>query len=522
MITGVIIENFKGIRERVEIELRPITLLFGANGAGKSTIVEAVELLEQLLLDRHHRRGKSLTRRVGEAIGRAGDAAYGQKPSPITLGVTIASRESWHDYFGDVTIYETGFDPEDRSFESCSVPDVASCCLGGDDASTLSLEITFGEQVGAYDGALSLVTQITRIVVGVNERELARLERTGDHNGSTEKILWRVDSDHPALDPSIRQPGPQVFHIWSRQILPTNDEPAILAAFTDDMNNGPLAVSLNLAISQTLNEMEAELARFRRIGPLRVLPPRNFQPRPHSTREDWLSGLAAWDELGFVGSDTLDEINWWLGAENLDSGIQIARRVMIPLDEAFSFKEDVEKSPLEFLRLQSSGPRDIRLRPIATKYGGEFHSDALLTPSQVGTGISQLIPVVVASLDRRDLLLAISQPELHLHPRLQVKLADLFIHSSSEEDSGDEPNRVILETHSEHLILRFLRRIRETSKSMPPDGCSLMSDDIVVYHVSGENGVTQVRRIDVDKNGEFVQPWPDDFFEIDFYERFGQ
>lgn len=43
MITGISIENFKGIRERVEIELRPLTLLFGANSAGKSSILHALQ-----------------------------------------------------------------------------------------------------------------------------------------------------------------------------------------------------------------------------------------------------------------------------------------------------------------------------------------------------------------------------------------------------------------------------------------------------------------------------------------------
>src|SRR5262245_4668153 len=43
MISGIIIENFKGIRERVEIDLRPLTLLFGANSAGKSSILHALQ-----------------------------------------------------------------------------------------------------------------------------------------------------------------------------------------------------------------------------------------------------------------------------------------------------------------------------------------------------------------------------------------------------------------------------------------------------------------------------------------------
>ena len=55
MITGISIENFKGIREPVEIELRPLTLLFGANSAGKSSILHslqyAAEVFERRNLD---------------------------------------------------------------------------------------------------------------------------------------------------------------------------------------------------------------------------------------------------------------------------------------------------------------------------------------------------------------------------------------------------------------------------------------------------------------------------------------
>jgi len=55
MITAIHIENFKGIRDRVKIDLKPITLLFGPNSAGKSTIVQAIhyarEVLERQNLD---------------------------------------------------------------------------------------------------------------------------------------------------------------------------------------------------------------------------------------------------------------------------------------------------------------------------------------------------------------------------------------------------------------------------------------------------------------------------------------
>lgn len=53
MITGIAIENFKGIRDRVELKLRPITLLFGANSAGKSTVLHALHYAREIF-ERHN------------------------------------------------------------------------------------------------------------------------------------------------------------------------------------------------------------------------------------------------------------------------------------------------------------------------------------------------------------------------------------------------------------------------------------------------------------------------------------
>ncbi len=44
-LTRLEIENFKGIGERQVVEIRPITLLYGSNSAGKTTILQAVEYL---------------------------------------------------------------------------------------------------------------------------------------------------------------------------------------------------------------------------------------------------------------------------------------------------------------------------------------------------------------------------------------------------------------------------------------------------------------------------------------------
>ena len=82
-----------------------------------------------------------------------------------------------------------------------------------------------------------------------------------------------------------------------------------------------------------------------------------------------------------------------------------------------------------------------------------------LHPLDVGFGISQVIPVLVGALDDSQSpgVFAIEQPELHIHPALQVALGDVFI------DGIKNSNRTMLiETHSEHLLLRIMRRMRET------------------------------------------------------------
>lgn len=119
-------------------------------------------------------------------------------------------------------------------------------------------------------------------------------------------------------------------------------------------------------------------------------------------------------------------------------------------------------------------------------------------PHDVGTGVSQLLPVVVLALDAQRSLVAIEQPELHLHPALQTELGDLFVESALRRS-----NTLLIETHSEHLILRLLRRIRETT--LRPDQVS------VIYVENGEQGM-KLSQLRIDESGEFIDRWPKGFF----------
>ena len=147
-------------------------------------------------------------------------------------------------------------------------------------------------------------------------------------------------------------------------------------------------------------------------------------------------------------------------------------------------------------------------KPVDEKRDEKNEIDASLR--DVGFGISQVLPIVVQSRLSKKKTLLIEQPEIHLHPAHQAELGDLFIRSAKEQG-----NTLLLETHSENLILRILRRIRETTENGKPSDevPPIRPEDVAVLYVQpGEHGA-QVIEIPVTEDGDFDRPCPQGFFE---------
>ena len=123
-----------------------------------------------------------------------------------------------------------------------------------------------------------------------------------------------------------------------------------------------------------------------------------------------------------------------------------------------------------------------------------------------------MLPVAVACLNNVKTLISIEQPELHIHPAVQVGLGDLFIHCINQ--NLDLPNfapSLLVETHSEHLMLRLLRRIEETTEGeLPPGQLGLTKQQISVIFVDAET--KEFKNISVSDNGDFTDEWPGGFF----------
>ena len=149
----------------------------------------------------------------------------------------------------------------------------------------------------------------------------------------------------------------------------------------------------------------------------------------------------------------------------------------------------------------------------------DLNYDTVVSSRDVGFGISQVLPVLVEAFGSNNRIVAIEQPEIHLHPALQADLGDVFITSAL----GPQRNTFLLETHSEHLLLRIMRRMRDTvNGTLPPGIPPVHPDDVAILFVQpkadGSTSVIEELRLDTD--GTLVDHWPGGFFEEGFKERF--
>ena len=121
--------------------------------------------------------------------------------------------------------------------------------------------------------------------------------------------------------------------------------------------------------------------------------------------------------------------------------------------------------------------------------------------TDVGFGISQVLPIIIQGfLSRNDSLTMVEQPEIHLHPKMQADLADLFI----DMVKGNKEKAVIIETHSEYLLRRLRRRISEGK--IPAEQVS-----ICLFHPQTQDVGAVIEHLDIAKKGFFK--WPENFYD---------
>lgn len=118
----------------------------------------------------------------------------------------------------------------------------------------------------------------------------------------------------------------------------------------------------------------------------------------------------------------------------------------------------------------------------------------------VGVGVSQVLPIlVICLLSEPDTTVIIEQPELHLHPMVQTRLADFFICMAKLDV------QCVVETHSEHILNRLRVRIAE-------DPNNTLQNLAKIYFGEKTDGQTAFRNVEINEFGA-IQNWPEGFFD---------
>lgn len=441
MLTKLRIKNFKAWRDTGDLRLAPLTVLFGTNSGGKTSIPQLLLLLKQ----------------TSESPDRLRALHLGDSRTLVDAG-TFDDVVHNHDISRAVE-FEFGWTLEK--------PFVVTDPLKGGAYTGDQLEFEATLRADSRHQA-----RTTRFRYELRSAEgpvldIALSEKT--HSDSTrKKPEFDLSSERYGL---TRQPG----RAWG---LP---DPLRFYGFPDEVaayyQNATFA-------SDFVLELERLLKSIFYVGPLREYPKRLYL---------WSGEVP--DHVGAKGERAVEAI---LAAQN----------------RVFNWKPKQKTKTLRVIvaeRLKDMGLiHDFSVKPLG-EHRKEYEVLVRTSPglpqvklTDVGFGVSQVLPVLVECLyvPRRSIVI-MEQPELHLHPRVQAELADLFVDAIRARESGSPREcQFIIESHSEHFLRRLQRRIAEEA---------LSNNDAALYFVHTKGSEAAIEELDVDSFGN-IRNWPEDFF----------
>lgn len=545
MLSSLQISNFKTFRDAARLPLAPITLIYGSNSSGKSTIVQALMLLKQSL----------------ESEGAATDAVVFGSSRLLDLG-NFQNVISDHDVSKSLrfSLGATGTELMRRmpkavreSFRELILSiSIDADRLGVPSVSRIELRSDTDDLLLAYSRSQRTITreQLLRYIP-------PRLRLRGNNPYShTQSFFELTDLNARAplfaqLFEEYRKRIPNLIEDHQRfsrrfehrdPLPPTSDEvdrerehdlrrlearveqrlkelrnytfESFIGDLKDYSNSRIVVVNrflpfsqiptettrqsgfsldnevarqrvyleypfydLNQVLTSIASAIETELERTTYIGPLREYPERNYIFTGASETSVGARGenLPA---LLYTEEDRVGELNRLADVMDLGYSIYVRR------------SQDEELNNVFAIRLQD-------------KVTG-----ARVGLSDVGFGVSQVLPILLQCATTRTNSVVIEQPEIHLNPRLQAALGEVFA-----ESVKNGRKQFIIETHSEHLLLRLQRLVRRKV---------LSAEQISVLYVSKHREGSSILPIPLAENGDRLIGWPDGFFDDTYRELFDE
>jgi predicted ATPase len=389
MIKNIGFENFKRFRNQ-SLDLRkPITLLYGENSSGKSSILKGLATLMQTFSWSRNKHEPLLTQGEYANLGIFKDYVYNHNTSnKLTISITTPMLP-WHvvpeSSIGKVSQYITKL-CYDRSpyTEQARIYSIESSAVLEDGKCLQIFKLKRAETKPYYTLVTSFeflkveLSIYSRTKIKVTDKELKRAAALKTKLDYTEGFTFSLSSGgrDEIENYKIRMMD---RHIWALFELPD---------------------------------------KYKYLGPLRSSPSRSYT----------LS--AASSDVGARGENTPSVISYLKrSSESLGKNKEAYGKIQRWVDLIFPGRSIAVEDYEELVKLK------------VTRAGV---ADSI---QDVGFGFSQILPIIVqaAALGEEETMI-IEQPELHLHPRAQVAFSQFLVEACREK------KRFVIETHSEHIL----------------------------------------------------------------------
>ena len=404
LIEGIGLTNWKAFAE-AGLALAPLTLLYGENSAGKSSLIQALLLLKQSW------RHGSL---VYESPGATSFAFHHRVVHAHDVEIPMRLAIMWRD--GSIAISASRderwmFGPAQPidTFIFSSGSQLFACKAGGEN------------------------------LPDDPEWRVLSLSRPEDSSVPEDPLLH--ESAQPA--PSLLAIAP-----CDQQLFPDLSQARPVEGEKEALRDADRA----------MQQADHAFGSIIHIGPVRSVPARDMEVSSLRSEGSYMARL-------YEDPHLRDDVNLWLSKFEIPYSLAIEDYGLGEFGLKLSHNDGAEKVDL----------------------------------ADVGFGVSQLLPIVVQLIGERDRTILIEEPEAHVHPRLQSVLGDLFV-----ESMQDYRNTLLVETHSEPILLRLQRRIAD--KRLNPD-------EVSVTHVEREDGASHLTSVEIRNDGQLDYQWPGGFFD---------
>ena len=472
MLTSISLEKYKCFNNPINLDIKPLTVLCGINSSGKSSILKSLLLLKQsyentLAFNELTLNGKYTDNGVFQDIVYNGDGNYF-----ILKNSFIITKSKSKEADPDVTPFKELLKIF-KYYENTSHKikfftfDVELKIQG--DTGTTDISRKLKNTVSEYSIKINLFGASLQEPISTDTISLrlvaCKNSKPNTYDVIIENIPYDTDNSCALFDDTLKK---SVCYFEGVKLVKLYNQSKKYMQFSNILPN----------VYAIFRIVAGQYRHIKHLAPLRVSPSRRYIYDANSR------------SVGSSGEYT---------AQALYRYAEMPVYCCLP-DEQYGFTTQKSCNLMEAVETWASYLNMGKLCIDSTDEMLKINLSGR-NISDVGFGISQGLPVIIEGLlMHKNETLLLEQPEVHLHPKMQMNIADFLIALAMTEKNA------IVETHSDHIINRLVKRIIQDETGILN---SLIS---IVFLTPNETGEPVLNPIQIDDTKGIVN-WPKGFFD---------